>query len=142
MPFGLCSATTSFQRLMQHCLGGQVHEHLLISLLALLKSIETSYLFEVVGLDYLSLSQPNDVYLYILVMTDLFSRDAFAVPTEDQTATTTVKVLCTHLIWGFGCPKRIVTDQAFESQLMKQLCDMYGCRKSKGTEPVSGLTRQ
>lgn len=100
-----------------------------------LKSIESSYPFEVVGLDYLSLGRPGDVYPYILVMTDLFSRYAFAVPTKDQTAATTVKALCAHLIRDFGCPERILTDQgaAFESQLLKQLCEMYGCVKSRTT---------
>lgn len=36
--------------------------------------ITTSYPFEVVGVDYLSLGCPNDCYPYILVMTDLFSK--------------------------------------------------------------------
>lgn len=66
-------------------------------------------------------------------MTDLFSRYAFAVPTRDQTAVTTVRALCDHLVREFGCPERLVTDQgaAFESQLLKQLCEVYGCRKSR-----------
>ena len=76
-----------------------------------LKSIVSSYPFKVVGLDYLSLGRPTDVYPYILVMTDLFSRYAFAIPTKDQTATSTVKALWTALIQPFGCPERFVTDQ-------------------------------
>ena len=100
-----------------------------------LKSIVSSYPFKVVGLDYLSLGRPTDVYPYILVMTDLFSRYAFAIPTKDQTATSTVKALWTALIQPFGCPERFVTDQgaAFESRLMRQLCEVYGCVKSRTT---------
>ena len=46
-----------------------------------LKSIKTSYPFEVVGLDYLTLGRPTDQYPYVLVITDLFSRYALAIPT-------------------------------------------------------------
>lgn len=42
----------------------------------------TSYPFEVVGIDYLSLGRPEDCYSYILVMTDLFSNYPLAVPTK------------------------------------------------------------
>ena len=98
-----------------------------------LKPIQSSYPFEIVGLDYLSLGRPADTYPYILVITDLFSRYALAVPTKDQTAATTVRALWSALIQPFGCPERFLTDQgaAFESALMKQLCVMYGCTKSR-----------
>ena len=93
--------------------------------------IPSSFPFETVALDFLSLGRPADPYQYILVITDLFSRYALAVPTKDQTAATTVKALWTALILPFGCPERILTDRggAFESALMQQLCAMYGCRK-------------
>ena len=45
-----------------------------------LQSIKCSYPFELVGLDYLSLGRPADAFPYILVITDLFSRYALAVP--------------------------------------------------------------
>lgn len=100
-----------------------------------LQSIKTSYPFEVVGLDYLSLGRPADPFPYILVIYDLFSRYALAVPTRDQTAVTTVKALTSTLFQSFGCPERILTDQgaAFESSLMHQLYEMYGCAKSRTT---------
>lgn len=58
-----------------------------------------------------------------------------AVPTKDQTAQTTVKVLWKHVIQVFGCPERILTDRggAFESELMRELCQVYGCTKSRTT---------
>lgn len=68
-------------------------------------------------------------------MTDLFSRYALAVPTKDQTTPTTVKALWTSLTQPFGCPERFLTDQgaAFESALMQQLCEVYGCTKARTT---------
>lgn len=100
-----------------------------------LQSIKTSYPFEVVGLDYLSLGRPTDPFPDILVITDLFSRYALAVPIRDQTAQTTVKALTSALIQPFGCPERILTDRgaAFESSLMRHLCELYGCVKSRTT---------
>uniref|UniRef100_A0A8C7YMG5 Gypsy retrotransposon integrase-like protein 1 n=1 Tax=Oryzias sinensis TaxID=183150 RepID=A0A8C7YMG5_9TELE len=100
-----------------------------------LHPICTSYPFEVVGVDYLSLGRPSDRYQYILVITDLFSKYAIAVPTKDQAADTTVRALYDHLIHTFGCPERILTDRgaAFESLLMSQLCQLYGCQKSRTT---------
>uniref|UniRef100_A0A8C2EH56 Gypsy retrotransposon integrase-like protein 1 n=1 Tax=Cyprinus carpio TaxID=7962 RepID=A0A8C2EH56_CYPCA len=100
-----------------------------------LVSILTSYPFEVVGVDYLSRGQPEDRYPYILVVTDLFSKYAFAVPTRDQSANTTAQALYNNLIQTFGCPERILTDRgaSFESSLMKELCQLYGCQKSRTT---------
>lgn len=83
--------------------------------------ITTSYPFEVVGVDYLSLGRPDDQYPYILVMTDLFSKYALAVPTRDQSANTMARALYSSLIQTFGCPERILTDwgAAFESLLIR-----------------------
>lgn len=98
-------------------------------------SLSPSYPFEIVALDFLSLGRPFDTYPYVLVITDVFSRYALAVPTRDQTALTTAKVLWTNLILPFGCPERILSDQggAFESDLMHELCAMYGCKKDRTT---------
>lgn len=100
-----------------------------------LQPVVSHYPFEILALDYLSLGRVGDAHPYILVMTDLFSRYAVAVPTRDQSATTTVKALWKHVFQVFGCPERILTDRggAFESEIMEQLCRMYGCVKSRTT---------
>lgn len=68
-------------------------------------------------------------------MTDLFSKFAVAVPTKDQSAETTARALYNNLVQTFGCPERILTDRgaAFESNLISQLCQLYGCQKSRTT---------
>lgn len=105
------------------------------SVRAPLHSISTSFPFEIVGIDYLSLGRPDDRYQYILVITDLFTKYAVAVPTKDQSADTTVRAIYNNLIHTFGCPDRILSDRgaAFESSLMSQLCKLYGCQKSRTT---------
>uniref|UniRef100_A0A3B3DC26 Integrase catalytic domain-containing protein n=1 Tax=Oryzias melastigma TaxID=30732 RepID=A0A3B3DC26_ORYME len=98
-----------------------------------LQPILTSYPLEIVGLDFLTLGRPNDATQNILVATDLFTYFAWAIPTRDQTAQTTVKALWSHIIQPFGCPARFHSDQGpnFESDLVKQLCDTYGIAKSR-----------
>lgn len=44
-------------------------------------TVESSYPWDTLALDYLSMQRPGDIHLYILVIVDLFSRFAFAVPT-------------------------------------------------------------
>lgn len=90
---------------------------------------------EVIALDFLSLGRPNDEYQYILTATDLFTRYAWAIPTKDQTARTTARVLWQYILQPFGCPERFHSDQGpnFESMLIAELCKYYGCRKSRTT---------
>lgn len=69
-----------------------------------LNPVPVTYPLEVLALDFLSLSRPSDTYQNILVMTDMFTRYAWAVPTRDQTAKTTVCAIWPHIIQTFGCP--------------------------------------
>lgn len=100
-----------------------------------LHPIESTYPLEIIELDYLTLGRPADTYQNILVATDKFTRFAWAIPTTDQTAQTTVKMLWKHIIQPFGCPARFHSDRGpnFESALMQQLCDLYGIAKSRTT---------
>lgn len=89
----------------------------------------------IVAMDFLTLSRPTDRYQNILVITDLFTKFAWAVPTADQTALTTAKALWAAVLQPFGCPEVIHSDQGpnFESTLIQELCRMYGCRKTRTT---------
>lgn len=102
---------------------------------ASLHPVVSHYPFEILAMDYLSLGRVSDSHPNILVITDVFSRYAFAVPTRDQSALTTAKALWKNVIQVFGCPERIHSDQggAFESELMQELCQLYGCGKSRTT---------
>lgn len=89
----------------------------------------------IVAMDFLTLSRPTDRYQNILVVTDLFTKYAWAIQTPDQTASATARALWTHVIQPFGCPEVLHSDQGpnFESKLIKELCQVYGCRKSQTT---------
>lgn len=88
-----------------------------------------------VAMDFLTLSRPTDRYQNILVMTDLFTKFAWAVPTIDQTAVTTAQALWKTVLQPFGCPEVFHSDQGpnFESAVIRELCQVYGCRKSRTT---------
>ena len=69
----------------------------------------------------------------VLVMTDVFTKYAWAVPTRDQKACTTVNVLVRE--WFLGVPHRIHSDRGrnFESSTVRELCELYDVRKSRTT---------
>ncbi|KAL7882597.1 hypothetical protein SRHO_G00002550 [Serrasalmus rhombeus] len=106
-----------------------------MELKAPLHPISVSFPLEVIALDFLSLSRPTDTYQNILVAVDMFTRYAWAIPTRDQTAKTTVKALWLHVIQAFGCPLRFHSDRGpnFESALFQQLCEAYGITRSRTT---------
>ena len=69
----------------------------------------------------------------VLVMTDVFTKYSIAVPTRDQSATTTTKVLVKGWFSKFGMPYQLHSDQgrSFEAAIIHQLCKLYDIRKSK-----------
>lgn len=72
----------------------------------------------ILAMDFLTFSRSTDRYQNIPVITDLFRKYAWAVPTPDQTASVTACVLWTHVIQLFGCPEVLHSDQGsnFESE--------------------------
>lgn len=67
---------------------------------ALLVSIQSEYPLQIVSVDFLSLETACSEMCNILAMMDHFTRYAVAVPTLDQTAVTTARVLWEHFICG------------------------------------------
>ncbi|MCG8046231.1 MAG: RNase H-like domain-containing protein [Candidatus Thiodiazotropha endolucinida] len=100
-----------------------------------LVNITSTSPMEIVCLDYLSLERSKGGFENILVITDHFSRYAQAIPTKNQTAKTTARVLFDHFIVHYGFPSRLHSDQGqnFESKLIKELCEIARVEKSRTT---------
>ncbi len=96
--------------------------------------VVTSQPLELVCIDYL-LVEPSQGYEHLLVITDHFTKFARVIPTKNETAKTTAKALLENLINLYGYPSRIHSDQGrnFESELIKQLCELTGMSKSRTT---------
>lgn len=102
---------------------------------ATLCPIQSSAPMEIICIDFLSLEKSKGGYENILVITDHFTRYSQAYPTKNQLARTTAKVLFENFITHYGFPSRIHSDQGpnFESELIKDLCELAGISKSHTT---------
>ena len=100
-----------------------------------LVNITSSAPMELVCIDYLSLEMSKGRYENILVISDHFTRYAMAVPTKNQTARTTAKVLFDNFFAHYGFPAKLHSDKAqnFESRVIKHLCKVAGIKKTRTT---------
>jgi transposase InsO family protein len=65
---------------------------------------------------------------WILVATDYFTKWIEAIPTRNANHTIIIKFLYDHIFARFGCPKRLVTDNAttFNDKSLVNLCEDIG----------------
>ena len=90
---------------------------------------------EVLAMDFTLLEPAADGRENVLVLTDVFTKFTTAIPTHDQKAATVVKTLIKEWFLVYGIPKRLHSDQgkSFEAELVKELCAVYGIKKSRTT---------
>lgn len=100
-----------------------------------LHHITSSGPMDLVCIDFLSLEPDSAGISNVLVVTDHFTRYAQAFPSRNQKAQTVAKILVDKYFIHYGLPARIHSDQGrdFESQLIKELLNMMGIRKSRTT---------
>ena len=97
--------------------------------------VESTFPMDLVCMDFLSLEMSAGGYEHILVITDHFTRYAQAIPTKNQSAKTTARVLFDNFICHYGFPARLHSDQGrnFESEVIKELCSIVSIDKSRTT---------
>ena len=72
---------------------------------------------------------------WILVLSDHFTRWAEALPIPDATTPSVASALHTEIFSRFGIPEQLHSDQGtqFESELMTELCSIWGLNKTHTT---------
>ena len=72
---------------------------------------------------------------YVLVMVDCFTRWTEAFPLPDKTAQSVADAFFNQVVWRFGMPTVIHSDQGreFENKIMQEICLLGGSHKTKTT---------
>lgn len=102
---------------------------------AQLESIKTTSPLELVCLDFWSAEDSKGDSVDVLVVTDHFTKMAHAFKCSDQSAKQVARQLWDRYFCVYGYPQRIHSDQGanFESQLIQELLQIAGVKKSRTT---------
>ena len=81
------------------------------------------------GLDFIGEIHPisSAQHKWILIATDYFTKWIEAIPTRNSTDSVIISFLEGHILSRFGCPRKIITDNAiaFGSKIMVDFCHRY-----------------
>ena len=99
-----------------------------------MQPILVSYLLELIHLDFLTLGGKADDHksVYILIVTDHFTKYAQAYVTPKQTAMVVVQTLWENFLVHYGWPEKILTNQgkSFEKNLIRELYELPQVKSS------------
>jgi hypothetical protein len=102
-----------------------------------LKPINASSLFQQWGLDFIGEINPpsSGQHKWILTATDYFTKWIEVVPTRNATDKVIMNFLETNIFSRFGCPSKLVTDnaQAFKSKAMIDFCGSHNISLTHST---------
>jgi transposase InsO family protein len=97
-----------------------------------LKPIITHGPFQQWGLDFIEEINPSSLgkHRWILTTTYYFTKWIKAIPTRNSTDKVIMDFLERYIFSRFGCPKKLVTDnaQAFKSNSMIDFCNKYSIK--------------
>ena len=93
--------------------------------------------FQQWGIDFIGEIHPpsSGQHKWILTATDYFTKWVEAIPARNATDTVIIKFMEENIISRFGCPSRIVTDnaQAFKSAKFVNFCQQYNIALNHST---------
>ena len=93
--------------------------------------------FQKWGLDFIGEINPISYgqHRWILIATDFFTKWVEVIPTRQATDSVIIDFLLSHILSRFGCPRRLMTDnaQAFSSSRLVKFCNDYNIILSLST---------
>ena len=91
--------------------------------------VKTEASFQQWGLDFIGEIHPHSIaqHKWILPATDYFTKWVEVIPTRNATDSVVISFLEDNILSRFGCPQKIVTDnaQALKSMAMINFCQKY-----------------